>query len=93
MQSFPNQRSETAPRPYKAAIPDWKSPSHRKRIIAHNDNLDFDVIVRPGGVNVMTAGHGIAHAEQTPATEHASSEWRAVMDRAAGRIAPHQPVV
>ena len=34
--------------------------------IVHNDSLDFEAIVRPGGVNVMTAGNGIAHAEQTP---------------------------
>jgi redox-sensitive bicupin YhaK (pirin superfamily) len=34
--------------------------------VAHNDSLDFEAIVRPGGVNVMTAGRGIAHAEQTP---------------------------
>jgi hypothetical protein len=34
--------------------------------IVHNDSLNFEAVVRPGGVNVMTAGNGIAHAEQTP---------------------------
>jgi redox-sensitive bicupin YhaK (pirin superfamily) len=34
--------------------------------ILHDDSLGFDVVGRPGGVNVMTAGAGIAHAEQTP---------------------------
>lgn len=35
--------------------------------IVHNDSLEFEAVLRPGGVNVMTAGNGIAHAEQTPA--------------------------
>jgi redox-sensitive bicupin YhaK (pirin superfamily) len=35
--------------------------------VLHNDSLGCEAVVRPGGVNVMTAGRGIAHAEQTPA--------------------------
>ncbi|HMD88229.1 MAG TPA: pirin family protein [Anaerolineaceae bacterium] len=35
--------------------------------VLHNDSLGSEAIVRPGGVNVMTAGRGIAHAEETPA--------------------------
>ena len=34
--------------------------------IVHDDSLGFESVARPGGVNVMTAGGGIAHAEQTP---------------------------
>jgi redox-sensitive bicupin YhaK (pirin superfamily) len=34
--------------------------------IIHNDSLGCEGLIRPGGVNVMTAGKGIAHAEQTP---------------------------
>lgn len=34
--------------------------------VAHDDSLGCESIVRPGGVNVMTSGRGIAHAEQTP---------------------------
>ncbi len=34
--------------------------------VEHFDSLGFNAIVRPGGVNVMTAGSGIAHAERTP---------------------------
>jgi redox-sensitive bicupin YhaK (pirin superfamily) len=34
--------------------------------IAHDDSLGSASLLRPGGVNVMTAGNGIAHAEQTP---------------------------
>ena len=35
--------------------------------ILHDDSLGCQAIARPGGVNVMTAGSGIAHSEQTPA--------------------------
>jgi redox-sensitive bicupin YhaK (pirin superfamily) len=34
--------------------------------VLHDDSLGFEAVARPGGVNVMTAGRGIAHAEQTP---------------------------
>ncbi len=34
--------------------------------ILHDDSLGSETIGRPGGVNVMTAGSGIAHAERTP---------------------------
>jgi redox-sensitive bicupin YhaK (pirin superfamily) len=36
--------------------------------VVHDDSLGFESVLRPGGVNVMTAGAGIAHAEQTPQT-------------------------
>lgn len=34
--------------------------------VLHFDSLDNEHIARPGGVNVMTAGRGIVHAEHTP---------------------------
>lgn len=34
--------------------------------VLHQDSLGAEAVLRPGGVNVMTAGGGIAHAEQTP---------------------------
>src|ERR1044072_5963294 len=34
--------------------------------IVHNDSLGNEALLRPGGVNVMTSGDGIAHAEETP---------------------------
>jgi len=34
--------------------------------IVHDDSLGCQSVLRPGGVNVMTSGAGIAHAEQTP---------------------------
>jgi redox-sensitive bicupin YhaK (pirin superfamily) len=33
----------------------------------HADSLGSQAVLRPGGVNSMTAGRGIAHAEKTPA--------------------------
>ncbi len=34
--------------------------------VVHDDSLACEAVVRPGSVNVMTAGRGIAHAERTP---------------------------
>ncbi len=34
--------------------------------VLHTDSLGSQALLRPGGVNVMTAGHAIAHAEETP---------------------------
>lgn len=34
--------------------------------VAHDDSLKSQAVLRPGGVNVMTSGHAIAHAERTP---------------------------
>jgi len=31
--------------------------------VIHNDSLGSEALLRPGGVNVMTSGGGIAHAE------------------------------
>lgn len=35
----------------------------------HTDSLGSEQPIRPGQLNLMTAGHGISHAEQTPSTE------------------------
>lgn len=40
--------------------------------VAHDDSLGCEAVARPGGVNVMTSGKGIAHAEQTP-VKHSGS--------------------
>src|SRR6266852_179909 len=34
--------------------------------VVHNDSLGNEALLRPGGVNIMTSGGGIAHAEETP---------------------------
>ena len=36
--------------------------------LVHYDSLGHEALLRPGGVNVMTSGAGIAHAERTPPT-------------------------
>ena len=35
--------------------------------VLHTDSLGCEALLRPGGTNVMTAGRGVSHAEQTPA--------------------------
>ena len=32
--------------------------------VVHDDSLGYESVLRPGGLNVMTSGAGIAHAEQ-----------------------------
>ncbi|HKE15048.1 MAG TPA: pirin family protein [Kofleriaceae bacterium] len=39
--------------------------------IAHRDNLGSHQVIRPGDINWMTAGRGIAHSERTPPEERA----------------------
>jgi redox-sensitive bicupin YhaK (pirin superfamily) len=34
--------------------------------VVHNDSLGSEALLRPGGVNLMTSGGGVAHAEETP---------------------------
>ncbi|RKQ95678.1 pirin family protein [Maricaulis maris] len=38
----------------------------------HRDSLGEDLVIRPGDVNWMTAGHGVVHSERTPDTERAA---------------------
>jgi quercetin 2,3-dioxygenase len=33
--------------------------------VRHRDSLGTDQVVRPGGLNLMTSGHGIAHSEES----------------------------
>lgn len=66
----------------------------------HKDSLGFDQAIRPGDVNWMTAGRGIAHSERTDAGPrargqrmHGIQSWVALPDEAA-EIAPsfhHHP--
>ena len=53
--------------------------------VAHDDSLGSASLLLPGGVNVMTSGAGIAHAEQTP-REHSGrlngvQLWTALPDQ------------
>ncbi len=59
--------------------------------VLHSDSLGCEAIVRPGGVNVMTSGNGIAHAEETPSANSGRLNgvqlWVALPD-AARNISP-----
>src|SRR6185312_12311610 len=49
--------------------------------VLHRDSLGNEQIIRPGQVNLMTAGHGIAHTEESLSTEnslHAAQLWIAL---------------
>src|SRR5690242_14379250 len=53
--------------------------------ILHRDSLGFEQVLRPGQVNLMTSGHGIAHSEESmPMTEptrlHMTQLWIALPD-------------
>ena len=53
--------------------------------VVHDDSLGYASVLRPGGVNVMTSGEGIAHAEQTPPENtgrlNGVQLWTALPDR------------
>jgi redox-sensitive bicupin YhaK (pirin superfamily) len=53
--------------------------------VLHDDSLGSEATARPGGVNVMTSGRGIAHAEQTPRRNsgqlNGAQLWVALPDR------------
>ncbi|NYT61037.1 pirin family protein [Alcaligenaceae bacterium] len=49
--------------------------------VLHRDSLGNEQIIRPGQVNLMTAGRGIAHTEESLSTEdtlHAAQLWIAL---------------
>jgi redox-sensitive bicupin YhaK (pirin superfamily) len=65
--------------------------------VLHNDSLGQQALVRPGGLNLMTAGRGIAHAEATPAVNsgslHGLQLWIALPDahRSIAPLFDHYP--
>ena len=54
--------------------------------VHHRDSLGSDQLIRPGELGLMTSGHGIAHAEQSPvphpALLHGVQLWVALPDSA-----------
>jgi quercetin 2,3-dioxygenase len=55
--------------------------------VRHRDSLGNDQMIRPGQLNLMTAGRGIAHAEESPAPGgmlHGVQLWVALPSEAAG---------
>jgi redox-sensitive bicupin YhaK (pirin superfamily) len=53
--------------------------------VLHRDSLGSHQLVTPGLLNLMTAGHGISHSEESPAdhspTLHGVQLWTALPDR------------
>ena len=53
--------------------------------LLHRDSLGSEQLIRPGQLNLMTAGHGIAHAEESTGgyrgTFHGMQLWLAQPDR------------
>ena len=41
--------------------------------LAHRDSTGIAQIIRPGEVNVMTAGRGVVHSERSPASERSGA--------------------
>jgi quercetin 2,3-dioxygenase len=63
--------------------------------IRHRDSVGSDVVVRPGQLNLMTAGTGVAHSELSvdgPGPLHAVQLWVALPDAAAAGPASFQQV-
>ena len=57
--------------------------------LLHLDSLGSEQLIRPGQLNLMTAGHGVAHAEEDPATGRGGPR-RPALGGAAGRH-PRRP--
>jgi redox-sensitive bicupin YhaK (pirin superfamily) len=60
--------------------------------VHHHDSVGSDVVFGPGQLALMTAGHGIAHSEQSPVEHprflHGAQLWVALPD-AHREVAPH----
>lgn len=68
--------------------------------ILHRDSLGSEQVIQPGQVNLMTAGHGIAHSEQSlpDSILHGVQLWIALPDAARNRQPdfahyPEMPVI
>lgn len=50
--------------------------------ILHRDSLGYEQVIRPGQINLMTAGHGISHSEESPTERspvlHGAQLWIAL---------------
>jgi redox-sensitive bicupin YhaK (pirin superfamily) len=65
--------------------------------VLHHDSVGSEQLVTPGQLNLMTAGHGIAHSEQSPVDRspilHGVQLWTALpdSDRAVAAHFEHHP--
>ncbi|MEV4414326.1 pirin family protein [Catellatospora sp. NPDC049609] len=54
--------------------------------VLHRDSIGSEALIRPGQLNIMTAGHGIAHSEESPAGRtgplHGVQLWVALPEQA-----------
>jgi len=52
--------------------------------VTHRDSLGYEQLIQPGQVNLMTAGRGISHSEESPADRagrfHSTQLWIALPD-------------
>jgi len=52
--------------------------------VLHRDSLGYEQLIQPGQVNLMTAGRGISHSEESPADRagrfHSTQLWIALPD-------------
>jgi hypothetical protein len=61
----PGGRMEVGPHPHTGLqTVTWQVEGE----VVHTDSLGSEQPIRPGQLNLMTAGRGVAHAEQTPAS-------------------------
>ncbi len=60
--------------------------------VLHRDSIGSEQLIRPGQLNLMTAGHGIAHSEQSPPDHspilHGVQLWTALPDHSRA-VAPN----
>ncbi|MDP9141622.1 MAG: pirin family protein [Pseudomonadota bacterium] len=67
--------------------------------ILHRDSLGYEQLIRPGQINLMTAGRGISHSEESPTERspiiHGAQLWIALPDshRDIEPAFEHYPVV
>lgn len=69
----PGQAMDVRPHPHiNLATVTWLFAGEFGGAIDHRDSLGTYATIRPGQVNLMTAGSGIVHSERSPAEERAN---------------------
>lgn len=60
--------------------------------VLHRDSIGSEAMVRPGELNIMTAGPGIAHSEESPGDHlpilHGAQLWVALPDSVRSAVSP-----